>query len=187
MPFIRYRCSTVYSISEWTPSIGQCTRLQCSAPCTLSSSSYYLAVLVTDPPDANFNLLKNPPIGQTTTLQFHHHAKADNSYPRLSPGQIEDLLNGKRTYSGIFKQQQKKTCWAIHMDIGLQSESKQKPWWNWNYILLDLIFENKVFDQCSPVRQFWSKPTMWHQACDRSALCANWAADRIGCIGARRK
>ena len=34
---------------------------------------------------------------------------------------------GKRTYSGIFKQQQKKTCWAIHMDIGLQSESKQKP------------------------------------------------------------
>ena len=68
----------------------------------------------------------------------------------------------------------------------LQSESKQKPWWNWNYILLDLIFENKVFDQCSPVRQFWSKPTMWHQACDRSALCANWAADRIAWTGVQR-
>ena len=27
-------------------------------------------MLVTDPPNANFNHLQNPPIGQTTTLQF---------------------------------------------------------------------------------------------------------------------
>ena len=77
-------------------SVLPCTAVQCSAPCTLSSSSYYLAVLVTDPPDAKFNLLKNPPIDQTTTLQLNHHAKADNSYPRLSPGKIEDLFNGKQ-------------------------------------------------------------------------------------------
>ena len=35
-------------------------------------------MLVTDPPNANFNHLLNPLISQTTTLQFHWHAKADN-------------------------------------------------------------------------------------------------------------
>ena len=84
-------------------SVLACTAVQCSAPCTLSSSSYYLAVLVTDPPDAKFNLLKNPPIDQTTTLQLNHHAKADNSYPRLSPGKIEDLLNEKNMFRYLKK------------------------------------------------------------------------------------
>ena len=37
--------------------------------CTLLSSSYYLALLVTDPPNANLNHLKNLPIDQTTTFQ----------------------------------------------------------------------------------------------------------------------
>ena len=90
MPFIRYQCCGIQYLRMDT------------VQCTLSSWNYYLAVLVTHPPNANFNLLKNPPIGQTTTLQFHHHAKPDYSDPWLSPGQIEDLLNGKRTYSGIF-------------------------------------------------------------------------------------
>ena len=87
MPFIRYRCCGIQYLRMDT------------VQCTLSSWNYCLAVLVTHPPNANFNLLKNPPIGQTTTLQFHHHAKPDYSDPWLSPGQIEDLLNGKRTCS----------------------------------------------------------------------------------------
>ena len=39
---------------------------------TLPSSSYYLALLVTDPPNANLNQFQNPPIGQATTFQFHY-------------------------------------------------------------------------------------------------------------------
>ena len=36
--------------------------------CTLPSSSCYLVLLVTDPPNANLNHLQNPPLSQTTTF-----------------------------------------------------------------------------------------------------------------------
>ena len=72
MPFIRYRCSGIQYLQK--DSVLPCSAvhtLQCTAHCTLSAWSSYLAVLVTDPPNANLNQLQNPPIGQATTFQFH--------------------------------------------------------------------------------------------------------------------
>ena len=79
MPFIRYRGSGIQYLQK---DIVYSPELHCS----LSALSSYYTVLVTDPPNSYFNHLQNPPIGQTTTLQFHCHAKADNSDPWLCKG-----------------------------------------------------------------------------------------------------